>query len=307
MHNVDVRNVSLGQMMYFVKTAEFRNITMAAEYFNLTQPTLTKKIQSLESQLDLQLFIRTNKIISLTPAGQYLYDNWKQNVSQIEEQIQYAHVLQNGQSKSLVLACLDSFRPEYFFMPIINHFSSKYPDVHTRIESDAAQEIRLMLIRGEVDVIFSILYDFEGKDEDQIQWKRYDRSTHCVCMRKDNPLAQKETLFVSDLKNSDFICISPHVLPEYSQMIMQLCKEYGFVPNITKYVASAHSLTLNINSPNDIFICGDYYADLNTSDNVIVPLENTENGFVVAWRKDNKKKILKQFLNTVDAYIENEE
>ena len=57
MHNVDIRNVSLGQMLYFVKVAEYKNITKAAQFFNIGQPTLSKKLKSLEMQLDLQLFI----------------------------------------------------------------------------------------------------------------------------------------------------------------------------------------------------------------------------------------------------------
>ena len=96
MHNVDVRNVSLGQIMYFIKVAESMNISETAEFFHLTQPVLSKKIASLERQLDLQLFIRTNRIAALTPAGKYLYEKWKHIVSHIEEEIQQALILRLG-------------------------------------------------------------------------------------------------------------------------------------------------------------------------------------------------------------------
>ena len=58
---------------------------------------------------------------------------------------------------------LDSFKPEAFFVPLVDAYLSEHPDIHVRIESDAAQEIRRMLIGNEVDVIFSIYYDFEEK------------------------------------------------------------------------------------------------------------------------------------------------
>lgn len=299
MHNVDIRNVSLGQMQYFVKVAEYGNITRAAKYFNLSQPTLSKKLKSLEAQLDLQIFLRMNNTIILTPAGKYLYEMWSNRVSLLEEEIQYAHILQAGHTKSIVIACLDSFRPDSFLLPVMESLSDNYPDIHIRIESDAAQDIRHMLIHNEVDVIFSIYYDFEKKELEQIDWKILGKTPHCVCMKKNNPLAGRDTISIEDLRQSEFICISPQQLPEYVKMVNELCKPFGFVPNITNYVSSASSLTLNIRTDNDVFICDKYYVDLNEKEHCRIPIRDTESGFVMAWRKDNGKPYLSKFLDEV--------
>ena len=305
MHNVDVRNVSLGQIMYFIKVAESMNVSVAAEYFHLTQPVLSKKIASLERQLDLQLFIRTNRIAALTPAGKYLYEKWKHTVSHIEEDIQQAHVLQTGRDKSLVIACMDSYRPDAFLIPLIERFQAAYPNIHIRIESDAVQDIRRLLLEGEADVIFSILYDFEDRDMEQITCRHFGETEHCACMRKTNPLADKESLSVEDLKYSEFICLSPHTLPEYGRMIHDLCQPYGFVPEITNYVASANSLTLNIHNDREIFICDRYYADGNEKEHVLVPIRDTISSVVMAWQKDNPKKYLQDLIReTEDVFAE---
>ena len=299
MHNVDIRNVSLGQMLYFVKVAEYGNITKAAEYFNLSQPTLSKKLKSLEAQLDLQLFLRAKNMISLTPAGKYLYETWCNRMKAFEEEVQYAHILQEGHTKSIVVACLDSFRPESFLLPVMESFRENYPDTRVRVESDAAQDIRRMLIQDEVDVIFSIYYDFEEKELEQISWKMLGRTCHCACMKSTNPLAGKEILAVEDLRQSDFVCISPQYLPEYVKMVHELCRPFGFAPNITTYVSSANSLTLNIQTDRDVFICDKYYADLNGADHCMIPIAKTQSGFVMAWRKDNHKPYLDEFLQEV--------
>ena len=246
MHNVDVRNVSLGQIMYFIKVAETMNISMTAEYFHLTQPVLSKKMASLEKQLDLQLFIRTNRLVSLTPAGKYLYERWKNMVSQVEEDIQQAHILQTGRSKSLVIACMDSFRPESFLVPLIELFRQAHPDIHLRIESDAAHDIRSLLQNGEADIIFSIQYDFDNRDMDQITCRFFGETSHCACMKRSN------------------------------------------------------SLTLNIHSDQEIFICDKYYADGNSKDHVLIPIRDTKSHIVAAWRKDNPKKYLADFIKTTE-------
>lgn len=299
MHNVDIRNVSIGQIQYFVKVAEINNITKTAELFHIGQPTLSKKLKSLEMQLDLQLFIRTNNTITLTPAGRYLYEEWKVYLQGVESVVQHAHVLQVGSDKSIVAGCLDSFSPNKFFLPAISAFEQAHPDIHIRIESDAAQDIKRMLINEEADIIFSIYYDFDETEAEYIEWRMLGHTSNCACMLNTNPLAQKESITVEDLKQADFICISPQHLPEYVGMIHKLCSAYGFVPNITKYVSTASSLTLNIRSDRDVFICDKYYSDMNSSNHVIIPIENTCSGFVLAWRKDSNKKYLKQFVDSV--------
>lgn len=303
MHNVDIRNVSLGQIMYFVKVAEYKNITKTAEYFHLSQPTLSKKLKSLEAQLDLQLFFRSGKIFHLTPSGKYLYEMWHKMIVSLEQEVQYAHVLQQGKTKSIVVACLDSFDPQSFLLPALKSYREKYPDVHVRIESDAAQEIRRMLIHDEVDLIFSIYYDFEEKELEKIQWEMSGRTTHCACMGKNNPLADRQELEIGDLRQSDFICISPQYLPEYVFMIHELCKRAGFVPNITNYVSSANSLTLNIQSDQDVFICDKYYADLNSSEHCRIPIRDTDSGVVMAWKKEHDSPQLQAFCEEVRSLI----
>ena len=306
MHNVDVRNVSLGQIMYFIKVAESMNISETAEFFHLTQPVLSKKIASLERQLDLQLFIRTNRIAALTPAGKYLYEKWKHIVSHIEEEIQQAHILQTGKNKSLVVACMDSYRPDAFLLPLTECFRYRHPDIHLRVEADAVPDIRRLLQRGEADVIFSIQYDFTDRDMEQVEFRKLGVTQHCACMRKDNPLAQKKSLTMKDLQYSEFICISPQTLPEYVRMLHELCSPYGFVPDITGYVSSAISLTMNLKSDREVFICDRYYVDGNDSEHVRIPIEDTQSAVILAWRKDNEKKYLQDFIQDTEKFFEEE-
>ena len=304
MHNVDIRNISLGQIHYFIKAAEYGNITKAAAFFNLTQPTLSKKIMSMEEQLDLQLFIRGKKALRLTPAGRYLYERWKTSVERLEEDVQHAHILQQGYTKQIVLACMDSFRPDLFMLPVVEGFRKKYPDVLIRIESDSAQDIRRMLIHGEADVIFSVLYDFKEKEMENVAWKKLGKCTHAACMRKENPLADREQLRIEDLKQSDFLCISPMQLPEYIKEVQQICRQGGFLPNITNYVSSANSLTLNLMTDRDVFVCDRYYADMKAEEHCLIPIADTESGFIMAWRKDSEYAYCDTFVKFALEYME---
>ena len=61
--------MDLRVLNYFLVVAQEENITRAAEVLNLTQPTLSRQLKSLEDELDIILFDRTNHAITLTEAG----------------------------------------------------------------------------------------------------------------------------------------------------------------------------------------------------------------------------------------------
>lgn len=61
-------------LQYFVTIARERTISRAAERLHLTQPTLSRQLKDLEDELAVSLFNRSNREMTLTEDGQYLYN-----------------------------------------------------------------------------------------------------------------------------------------------------------------------------------------------------------------------------------------
>ena len=64
--------MELRELRYFLAVAQEQNITKAAEYLYITQPSLSKQMQNLEKEIGRPLFIRGNRKILLTEAGMLL-------------------------------------------------------------------------------------------------------------------------------------------------------------------------------------------------------------------------------------------
>ena len=81
--------IDIPRIRAFLAAAECLNFTEAARRLYITQPTLSKHISLIESDLGFKLFVRSNRSVSLTPEGAVVYrqlqEQWKQLSHSVEE------------------------------------------------------------------------------------------------------------------------------------------------------------------------------------------------------------------------------
>ena len=78
-------NIKYRSLKAFLLAVETGSFTHAADQLGVTQPSFTALIQDLEKILDLKLFERTTRSISLTAAGQDLHDRVARPIADLEE------------------------------------------------------------------------------------------------------------------------------------------------------------------------------------------------------------------------------
>ncbi|MBE6010455.1 MAG: LysR family transcriptional regulator [Lachnospiraceae bacterium] len=290
------------QMSYFLEVASCQSFTIAAQHLYTTQSTLSKAISSLERTLNVQLFLRSHKRVTLTEAGRHLYERWGMILQDIERSTDECRVLQGGYADTLSVGVLDSHTQEKVSLPYLQAFKKDHPEFKFLINAYPVQEIRSRLIHGALDIAFTVLYDLEQLEGEDFSGFVLQRFPHNVCMLSSNPLCDKEYLEVSDLKEMDFIGVSPIFTPSYCGMIRDLCKQAGFTPNFVRYTSNAISLPYNLQDDHDIFICDRCFSGYHNPSNGILqfrPLIHTESGVSMIWKKDNENPTLKLFLASV--------
>lgn len=302
MHNIDIRNINIGQLQCFAYTVEFNSFTKAAEQLHITQSTVSKAIISMENMMGLQLFFRKGNKIQITPAGKYVYEHIRKVGNDIEKTLLEASVIQTGLNKNISIACLDTHKPDSVLLPTVSYFKTKYPDIKVAVETMPAEDLRTSLINGETDLAFTVLYDIDMLGEEFVS-VLIGESPHYVYMLKNNPLAKKKKIKIEDLKQAEFISISPLKTPSYSAAVTSLCEERGFRPNVTYFTQNAASLTFNLTSNNEVFIADRFYKDFDNPMIVAVPIQDTVSGLVMGYKKDNSNEALSLFLSTTGEYM----
>ncbi len=135
----------------FLAVAETRSFSQAAERLHLTQPAVSKRIATLESQLDTQLFDRIGRQVSLSESGRILLPKARHMLALLKDTRQEINNLRTQVKGSLSMATSHHIGlrklPE-----ILKEYSRLYPDVRLDIhfvDSEVAYE---MIHHGEIEL-----------------------------------------------------------------------------------------------------------------------------------------------------------
>lgn len=149
------------ELQSFVTICDCRNITEAARRLYITQPALSRRIQDMERELGVTLFVRKSKGIEVTEAGQSLYDDAVRLLAQRQAFSEKAERLQNGVMGNLRIA-LSPCLPQLPMMRCIAAMARDYPLVAQSFVSDITPGIPAMLGNRELDVALCCKSDVGG-------------------------------------------------------------------------------------------------------------------------------------------------
>lgn len=144
-------SIDLRQLRYFVAVAEEMHFGRAAIRLHMTQPPLSQSIQSLETALGVQLFSRTKRSVTMTPAGVALLPEAQRLLLQAAALPELARRAASGESGRLSLAFVST--ADYSILPpFLREFREHYPHVQIDLR-EATSDVQLEdLAHGRIDV-----------------------------------------------------------------------------------------------------------------------------------------------------------
>ena len=188
--------MTLQQFEYIIALEKFRHFTKAAEYCNVTQPTLSAMIQKLEDELEVKIFDRSQQPISPTPAGLLVIKQAKEALVQAEQIKNIVQEQKQDVAGKFTLGILPTIAP-YLLPRFISLLMKKYPKLELRIAEMKTHEIKRALLNGEIDA--GVLADIEDLEEYNISHLFYEQ--YMAYVSKSCPLYEKQLVKSSDLQN----------------------------------------------------------------------------------------------------------
>ena len=143
--------MELRQLETFVRVAELRSFTQAAEVLYLTQPAVTRQIAALETQLKTRLFDRLGRTIQLTAAGESLYRYAVEMLRLGREAERAVGDVVTGTAGRLAIGA-NSTTATYLLPPLLRRFREDYPGVELSLHTGVSARVVEMVLTNEVDI-----------------------------------------------------------------------------------------------------------------------------------------------------------
>ena len=189
-------------LRYFLEVAREESITKAAQYLHISQPTLSKQLKDLETELGKKLFVRSNYSIKLTDEGMLLRKRTEDILQMVDKTTDEFKALDEIAGGDIQLGCAESHLIKYIAQAL-KEFKKTYSRVHFHITSGNTEQVAEILDRGLLD--FAVIVEPPNLSRyNYMEIPGVD--TWGLVVRKDHPLAKKKHITADDLIGLDLIC-----------------------------------------------------------------------------------------------------
>ena len=291
-------NISTQQMQIFLKAAELNNFTKVANYFNYTPSMVSKNITALEDELGIKLFERNYHELALTQAGQVLAGEWRHFMGSLNTSIAKARRCQEEERSRVVFGFVDSSNT---IDEMMSQCIKQYPEINpgTKIvpeKHDMHRAVELLNL-GMLDLIQTSDMELPYIMELGLKWEKVIDTKVAVYVPEENPLFDRASISMTDIKNHELLILDPEMHPSYMRWLNELCGKYGFTPQIAGTCRTVRSILFNLKIGKEVFIgnsitsdwCDDHLKEFFLDDKAFS---------LLAWRADSGSTItdFKDFL-----------
>lgn len=146
-----IARMELRSLAYFVRVAELGSITRAAAHLHLAQPALTRHVQRLEEELGVALFIRANRGVRLTEAGQKLLDGAARILRDVERTGDEIRTQDAHPSGRIILGVTPTLCP-VLVPELFAGMRDEFPRIELKVMHAGMIRLEEFLIDGRVDI-----------------------------------------------------------------------------------------------------------------------------------------------------------
>jgi DNA-binding transcriptional LysR family regulator len=219
---------TLRQLRYFAILAEELHFGKAASRLGIAQPSLTRQIQALEKIVGAVLVERTQRAVSLTPAGTAFAERARVTLQHHDRSVETARNVSSRREESLAIG-FECCAPYHDFPDVVQRFMARYP--RTRFSSFAmpAAEQAEALARNRIDAGF--LHP-PVPDNPLFSFDRVGEEPFVIAMPASHRLASRKRVPCSQLAKEKFVLYPRAAAPECFDAVQQICRAAGFTPEI---------------------------------------------------------------------------
>ena len=195
--------MTLQQLKYLVTVAECKNITAAAEKLYISQPSLSAVIHSLEKEMNVTAFVRSNKGMTVTKEGEELL-SFARNLLEQADIMKERFCTDSNRKPKFCVSCQHYSFAVNAFVDVVNEYDAA--EYNFTLRETQTGEIIDDVANGNSEL--GILYLSESNEDvlcklfkknDLVFEEIFEASPH-IFISKNHPLADKDCISLEDLR-----------------------------------------------------------------------------------------------------------
>jgi len=289
--------MELRVLQYFLTVAREGNITRAASFLHITQPTLSRQLMQMEEELGVKLFRRGKHNILLTEEGMLLRRRAQEIVDLAEKTTKELMHGEEEVSGEISIGCGETknMRP---LSEMMASFHQKYPDVNFNIYTAIADDVKERLENGILDMGLLL----EPVEISKYHYVRMPlKEKWQVLMRRDSQLAEKQKITPKDLTGV------PLIMAKRQSVRNELENWFGYDREKLRIVStcnlSHYNQSVMVESGIGVALVMEFSCNQDTL--CLRPFDpRIESGCVLVWKKNlTLSPVVQRFIEYVKEYL----
>jgi DNA-binding transcriptional LysR family regulator len=229
--------MDLRKLRYFVVLAEELNFRKAAERLNMTQPPLSMAIRSIEGELDVRLFDRTPRRVTLTHAGQTFLDEARFLLQRSRDAVDLTRAADRGEVGRIAISFM-SASIYTILPPILREFAIRSPGVKLELREMTLPQQTASLLKGDIDIAFLR----PPVQDAELDWEVLMSEPLMAVMPRGHPLAEMPRVPGRRLASEPFVMFERAPGLVLHNLVLGFCLKLGFTPRVVQEVAQSHAI-----------------------------------------------------------------
>ncbi|WP_292285377.1 LysR family transcriptional regulator [Marivita sp.] len=269
---------------YFVAVAEELHFRRAADRLGIAQPALSRAIQTLEMELGVPLFVRSNRNVQITPAGQVFLERCIEMLSLMRRATEDVRNANDGRVGALRIGYTD-FAIAGPLPTLLKGFQERQCQITLDPQHGVTLTQLSRLAEGQLDIGFVTgPVNKKGYEELPVQSEAF------VCVCADiHPFAPRPSIRLADLATEDFVHGSSTDWQHFYDYLIPLCRRAGFTPRIVQEAFNTAGIFGLVSCGMGVTVltekvCGGLPPGL-----VMIPIEDVSERLLTTaiWRRDH--------------------
>ena len=216
------------QLEYFAAVAEAGSISGGSRALHVAQPPVSRQLALLEDELGVCLFLRTNKGVELTEAGQCLYQQSQkmfQSLRTTAERVRDVDAGLRGQLKVGVI-----YSDVQIAVSLLKEYHRQFPQVELYVRMGSPGDLLDDLNRGELHALF-----LRSQSERSCGLRELvlgEDPLELVMCAETDPAPGEEAVPIQALRNVPMCLLRSDDLWGYSRDLLEECRRAGFSPHV---------------------------------------------------------------------------